>query len=512
MVLLNRVMRGEARSTAPPQADLVVATYNARYTHTALGIRWLVANLGPAPPTTVWHEIESRVPPAEAAQRILAHHPRLVALGVYIWNARLTTELMQHLRQARPDLIIVLGGPEVSAAPAAFAGFALADAVIVGEAEQVFAPLCRNWLQGIPPEQKIIPAPLPDLTQVTPPYYLYSDTDLKQRHIYVETTRGCPFRCDFCTSGGPDGIREYPLAATLDAIVELARRGVGTLRFVDRTFNARPERAAEILNTLRPWADQGLRLHLEFTPQAVYPDALQAALCAWPPGALHIEVGIQSLNVEVARRVHRPGASQSEAALQFLLHTARAEVHADLIVGLPGESFASIADSFDRLFALGPQEIQVGILKNLPGTPLCRHSTQWGLCFDAQAPYSLQSSRLLSAATLQELTHFAVFWEKMANHQQFPETLPLVLATDSSPFAAFSAWSNWAYAQLQRTHSIPLDTLYTLIHRYLTDIAGQPAERVRQALNSDFLAGGRRPARSLPIALRTTTRQRNQPT
>lgn len=483
-------------------ADLVLATYNARFTHASLALRWLLANLQPDPPPTTVLEFYMRVPVEKAVARILEYRPRLLALGVYIWNAQKIVELIRAVRHADPSIRIVVGGPEVSADPEAFPGYADVDAVFVGEAEEQFAIWSRRLLDGIRPPGKMIRCPPPDLTQLKLPYDYYSDADLRSRHIYVETTRGCPFRCDFCVSGCEAGVREFPLETTLAACCQLAERGVRTLRFVDRTFNARPERGARILNALRPWANDGLRLHLEFTPQSMYREDLQRALCDWPAGALHIELGIQSFNAEVSNRVRRPGVQHTEAALRYLLDEAKAEVHADLIVGLPGENMDSIASGFDRLLAQGPHEIQVGILKNLPGTALERHIQPWDMHFDAAAPYALHSNSLLSEEDLLRVSRFASYWDRLANQRLFPRTLPILLRGHASPFAAFMHLSDWLFAGFGRTHSIDLNDLCAALLGYLTIELRHDRETVRAALAADFCADGKRPERSLPKCLR----------
>ncbi len=489
-------------SPATPLADLVLATYNGRFTHTSLGLRWLLANLGPNPPQTAWHEFDLRVPVTQAVQRIQAHQPRLLALGVYIWNVQPLTALIRELRAANPALRIVLGGPEVSAAPERFPAIDQVDLVITGEAEAIFGSWCRRLLQGERPPQKIVHAPLPDLPRLQLPYHLYSDHDLHSRHIYVETTRGCPFQCDFCVSGGTGGVRDFPLQPTLDACQSLAARGVRTLRFVDRTFNARPGRGAQILNALRLWAGHGLRLHLEFTPQAKYRADLATALCAWPPGSLHIELGIQSFNETVSERVRRPGVKSIDAALNFLLNTVRAEVHADLIVGLPGESWDSIANGFDRLWAHQPHEIQVGVLKHLPGTNLQRHAAAHRLVFDPKPPYALLASDHLSTTDLARLNRFAAYWDRLGNRRLFPRTLPFIMCSHASAFTAFMHLSDWLHAGFGRAHGIDLNDMITALYAYLTYELRYPRAMIRDALRADFCAEGRRPERALPRCLR----------
>ncbi len=492
----------EADAEKVAHAPLVLATYCARYTHTALGLRWLVANLDNDVPKPAWYEFEMRLSPSAAVERILRHRPRVVALGVYIWNVERTVELVRLLRAQSPELVIVLGGPEVSAAPHEFPAFDLIDTVIVGEAEIVFGDLCRCWLAGERPVERVIYAPLPDLGQLALPYHLYTDKDLQTRHIYVETTRGCPYRCDFCTSGGVEPLRNFPLEATLMEVQQLAERGARTLRFVDRTFNAKPARAAAILNALLPWAKQGLRVHLEFTPQAKYHEDLQAALCAWPVGQLHIEVGVQSLNHEVARRIRRPGITEAEAALSYLIRVAGADVHVDLIAGLPGEDERSIAASFDRLWALGPQEIQLGVLKHLPGTALDRHLEEWEMQFASEPPYALMHSKTLSSEALHRITCFAAYWERLANHRHFPRSIELILQTDTSPYRAFMRWSVWLFQRVGRAHSLALEDLLTDLYLYLTQEQQLSPDETRRAQALDFLAEGRRPERAMPKILR----------
>ena len=181
-------------------AEIVLATLNAKYIHSAFGLRCLLANLGDLQPRAALLEFDINQRPLEIAERLLAEHPRIIGLGVYIWNVAPTTELVSALKRIRPDLTIILGGPEVSYESDTQPVVALADHVITGEADLKFGEVCRALLAGEKPADKIIPAGLPDLAALAAPYPLYNDADVAHRIIYVEASRGCPFTCEFCFS------------------------------------------------------------------------------------------------------------------------------------------------------------------------------------------------------------------------------------------------------------------------------------------------------------------------
>ena len=195
-----------------PMPDIVLATLNAKYIHAAFGLRYLHANLGELRERACIAEFDINQRPLEIVERILAHEPRIVGLGVYIWNVVPTTEVVALLKRIRPELIIILGGPEVSYETEGQEIVRLADHTITGEADNAFRETCRAVLDGDSPP-KIITADLPKLDTLALPYELYSDADLAHRVIYVEASRGCPFTCEFCLSSLDIPVRQFPLDA-----------------------------------------------------------------------------------------------------------------------------------------------------------------------------------------------------------------------------------------------------------------------------------------------------------
>ncbi len=426
---------------------------------------------------------------------ILAAEPRIVGLGVYIWNVAPTTELVAILKRARPELLIVLGGPEVSYECDRQEIVRLADFVITGEADLKFAEVCRQLLAGERPAFKIIPAELPDLAQVALPYELYDERDVSLRVIYVEASRGCPFTCEYCLSSLDIPVRAVALERFLAAMEGLLARGVRQFKFVDRTFNLNLRVSRAILEFfLARWAP-GLFVHFEMVPDRL-PEALREIIAKFPPGALQFEVGIQTFNPEVGRLVSRRQDYERLAEnFRWLRESSDVHIHADLIAGLPGEAMASFAAGFDRLVALGPQEIQVGILKRLRGTPIVRHDAEWGMVYNAHPPYEVLQTRLVDFATMQRLRRFARFWDLFGNSGNFLESLAL-LWEDGSPFAAVMRLADWLHARGVQGHGIARTRQFDLFFEFLTGELGRDRASIVPPLSRDYQRAGRsdRPA------------------
>jgi radical SAM superfamily enzyme YgiQ (UPF0313 family) len=246
--------------------DVVLATLNARFIHASFGLRYLRANLGELRPRSEILEFTIQERPLDVAEQILAREPRIVGLGVYIWNVAPTTELVALLKRLRPDLVVVLGGPEVSHETDKQEVVRLADHTIAGEADLAFAALCRDLLAGRPPPAKVIAAPLPALGALALPYDEYADADIAHRLVYVEASRGCPFECEFCLSSLDVPVRQFPLEAFLAALDRLFARGVRHFKFVDRTFNLNLAVSRAILEFFLARLRPGLFLHFEMIP------------------------------------------------------------------------------------------------------------------------------------------------------------------------------------------------------------------------------------------------------
>ena len=501
---------------------IVLVTLNARYIHASLGLRYLLANLdrhggaGLRAGTELREYTISRPAQEVVADLLATLGPspetspgvQIVGFGVYIWNVTQTTEVIRLLKAARPDLKLVLGGPEVSHETEQQAITHLADHVITGWGDVSFAKLCRALLDGPQPLMKIISGEQPPLADLALPYGEYSDADLAHRLLYVEASRGCPFKCEFCLSALDKTAWGFELDRVLAALDGLYQRGARTFKFVDRTFNLKIEHSVRILQFFLerlPAANGGdpLFLHFEVIPDHL-PDRLRAMLAQFPPGVLQLEVGVQSFNVAVQQTISRKQDNDAtEANLRWLLAHTHAHLHVDLIFGLPGETLQSFADGFDRLLAIGPHEIQLGILKRLRGAPIARHSAAHGMVYASEPPYTVQQTGVVDAATLQRFGRLARYWELLANSGRFAQTLALLLhpspvdgSAAGSPFWCFMAFSDWLWQRQGSTYRLTPEALVDALFDYLS--ASQPPDGVRQALLADYVGSG---ARSNPGAL-----------
>lgn len=486
--------------------DILLATLNAKFIHAAFGLRYLFANLGPLRPRAAIAEFDINQKPVEIAESILAREPRIVGLGVYIWNVRPTTEVIAILKRVRPDLVIVLGGPEVSYETEGQEIVALADHVITGEADLKFAELCGTLLDDSPKATppKLIVAELPDLNRLELPYDLYDARDVAHRVIYVEASRGCPFTCEFCLSSLDIPVRQFPLDRFLAAMQRLLDRGVNQFKFVDRTFNLHLPTSTAILRFFLERLRPGLFIHFEMVPDRL-PEGLRELIARFPAGTLQFEVGVQTLNPEVEQLIsRRQNQAKMEENFRWLRAQSGVHIHADLIAGLPGETLASFGAGFDRLLALGPQEIQVGILKRLRGTPIIRHDAAWGMTYSPLPPYEVLKTAHLDFASLARVRRLASFWDLYGNSGNFPNSLPLLWTgpesgTPRSPFQCLLAFSDWLHDRGVKTSGIALVRQFELLWEFLTSAQGMSAEPVRAALGADYRRGGRS---DIPVWLR----------
>lgn len=470
--------------------DIVLTTLNAKYAHTAFGLRYLMANLGALRERAQIVEFEVGQRAVDMLEILLSQKPKIVGLGVYIWNVEQATRLVGDLKRVQPDIIVILGGPEVSYEFETLPIVELADYVITGEADLAFARVCGEVLAGRPPSTKVIPAELPAFGQLQLPYDLYSQSDLDQRVVYVEASRGCPFSCEFCLSSLDIPVRQAPLGQFLEAMQALLDRGLMHFKFVDRTFNLNLAVGRSILSFFLERYRPGLFLHFEMIPDRL-PESLCDLIEKFPAGALQFEVGIQTFNADVSELVsRRQNNAAVEKNLRFLRERTGVHVHADLIVGLPGESIESFGAGFNRLVALYPQEIQVGMLKRLRGTPIVRHDLTWGMIYSQYPPYEILQTKLIDYAAMQRLRRFARYWDLVANSGNFIDSTPLIWREDL-PFESFLRFSDWLFAESGQTNGISLKRLAELVFRYLTEKAGQDTSQVAGAVWRDYQRGGR---------------------
>jgi radical SAM superfamily enzyme YgiQ (UPF0313 family) len=471
----------------PITMSIILSTLNARYAHASLGLRYLLANMGELQDQTRLEEFVIGTKTTELAEKLLAQQPRIIGFGVYIWNVVETTQLIALIKQVAPQVVIILGGPEVSYEASGQQIVQLADYLITGWGDVTFADLCRQILHGPKPIMKIHAGQQPPMDSITLPYALYSAHDIAHRTIYVEASRGCPFKCEFCLSSLDKTAWPFELARFLAELESLYQRGARLFKFVDRTFNLNIKTSQKImqffLDKLTAFPDDPVYAHFELVPDHL-PESLKSLIAQFPPGSLQFEIGIQSFNPKVQALVSRKQDNQKAAEnIAWLSQHSTAHLHVDLIAGLPGEDIASFAAGFDQLWRLRPHEIQFGILKRLRGTPIIRHTEPYGLVFDPTPPYTILATDRISFFEMQRLVRFARYWDLVANSGRFAHTLEHMLG--DAPFANFMAFSDWLYGKTDATHRIALDRLAGLVGQWLQH-RGMAQQAATRLLASDY--------------------------
>ena len=475
---------------------IVIATLNARYIHASLGLRYLHANMGALSADTALVEFVINQRPIEIAEQLLAHNPEIVGFGCYIWNIEETSRVVRLLKEVRPALIVIVGGPEVSYETDQLDIARWADHVITGPADVSFARLCAQRLAG-ESAPHLIAGEQVALDQLALPYALYSDSDLAQRLTYVEASRGCPFKCEFCLSSLDKTALPFELERFLREMDGLYRRGARHFKFVDRTFNLNIRSSLAILEFFLERMSDDLFVHFELIPDHL-PDKLKAAIQRFPDGRLQFEIGIQTFNSDVQALISRKQDDAKTAAnLIWLRDQSAAHIHADLIAGLPGEDLASFGRGFDRLVALRPHEIQLGILKRLRGTPIIRHTRDYGLVFNPDPPYDILATDRIDFTEMRRINRFARYWDMIANSGRFSLSTKLLLA--DAPFERFMSFSDWLFGAAAKTHEIALDRLYDFVYRGLTEHLNVPTASAHHTLSQDYRASG---ARGTPVFMR----------
>ena len=477
--------------------DILLVTLNSTYQHAAFGLRCIYANMEELQPRTRIVEFTTALNVNVIAERLLELKPRIVGLGVYIWNARQSLELVALLKKVAPEITIVLGGPEVSYESETQKICELADYVVKGEGDLQFRELCLKILNGgAESSPKFLAPVLPEIAVLKSPYGYYNDEDVRNRVIYVEASRGCPYKCSYCLSSLDKSVRNFPLDAFLADMEKLIERGVRQFKFVDRTFNLSPSISTRILEFFLGHIEKELFLHFEMVPDRL-PDELKALIQRFPAGSLQFEIGIQTWNPEVAKNVNRRQNYEAiRQNLRFLREETTVHTHVDLIFGLPGETFASFARGFNEVLSLQADEIQVGWLKRLKGTPITRDEAAFGLVYSEESPYTLLRNNTLSFAEIQTLGRFGKFWDLYANSGRFPRFMDRlhVVADEARAdgeavadfFSVYQRFCTYLNTRHAETYGIALERLAESAYRFLVDELAVPALEAGGIIFADY--------------------------
>lgn len=475
---------------------ILLCAINSTYQHTAFGLRYLKANLNELRSLCEIKEFTISQDPKDIAEKILFQKPRILGFGVYIWNTLEVLEIIKIIKRITPGIVIVLGGPEISYETENQEHYNYCDYVIQGEGDHAFYSLCRNIFDFQNPTSKIIPSSIPEIGQIQLPYELYLEEDINNRVIYVEASRGCPYKCEYCLSSLDKSVRNFNLENFLDAMGKLMEKGVREYKFVDRTFNLSPKISQSILSFFLRHVEKKLFLHFEMVPDRL-PEELKELIKKFPPGSLQFEIGIQTLNEEVAKNVSRKQNREKIIDnFKFLKEETHVHTHADLILGLPGESLESFKIGFDQLVEFSPDEIQVGILKRLRGAPLIRHDKAFQMIYSDKTPYQILQNNKMSYFEIQDMTRFSKHWDRVANSGNWKAFLNQLIKYSQeqkeSFFNIFFQFSKFLSRRHQNPFGISLIHFGESIFFYMLDELNWSQEKSIEIILMDYCLNKKR--------------------
>lgn len=423
----------------------ILATLHSKYIHASLALPSLAAYCGMACGELLIREFTVHEPREAILAALLREEPDVVAFSVYLWNRRETLDLIDALATARPQLRLVIGGPEVSFdGPELFARHGGLTALVRGEGELPLRALLAAWRAGNEPEPiprlalrlgaELTEGPdgpvLADLDAIPSPFQA-GLVDLTRGLVYVETSRGCPFRCTFCLSARDEKVRTFSLARAFADLQWLIDHEVPQIKLVDRTFNADPARAREIFRFILA-GNRTSHFHFEIAAHLLDEETL-ALLDTAPAGVFQFEIGVQSTLEATLRAVDRPVALERlEDVVRRLQNAGRIHLHLDLVAGLPGEGYPGFLAAIDRVAALRPDHLQVEPVKVLPGTPLRAQAAAFGLLFDPNPPYTVLTTPDLSFHELERLRTISRLLDLTYNAACFPTFLAALAHTAGS--------------------------------------------------------------------------------
>jgi hypothetical protein len=466
-------------------SDILLTTLNSKYIHSAFGLRYLYANLGELQPQAKIQEFTIHERPLDIVEKLLENNPKIIGFSVYIWNVVEIGQCIKLLKQINPKIIIVIGGPEVSHVPDAPDWLNVVDYTITGPGELQFKSLCQQLLTNQKPPENIIAGIALPLEQLAMPYDLYDDSDIKNRILYVEASRGCPFKCEFCLSSLDKTSKSFSIELFLIEIDKLIQRGANHFKFIDRTFNLKIKTTVAILDFFLERLTDDMSIHFEVVPDKL-PEKLREVLARFPEHVLQFEIGVQTFDPEIQTLISRQQDNEKTCEnLMWLRENTKAHIHADLIFGLPGDSLDNFAKSFDKLVGLNPQEVQLGILKRLRGAPINRHTKEYQMVYNENQPYNILSTRDIDFSTMQRVNRFARFWDMIGNSGRFPNTKLIIFA--DSPFANFMKLSDNLYSTEGSSWKISLRRLFKLLFNQLIHVLAIDKDSAFSALEKDFI-------------------------
>ena len=430
---------------------ILLAAVNAKYIHSNPAVYSLKASAGRCRDQVEIAEYTINQQTDEILGDLYKKQPDVVAFSCYIWNRRMIVELLQELPKILPHVRLWAGGPEVSYDARHFLElYPQVDGIMRGEGEGTFGQLAAYYIEGKERLSEIkgltyrgedgticenAPAPMADLDCL--PFFYGDMTSFRNKIIYYESSRGCPFRCSYCLSSIEKQVRFRSLSLVEQDLTKFLDAKVPQVKFVDRTFNIDPKRTVHLWKWLLEHDNGVTNFHFEIGADLITEEELDV-MSRMRPGLIQLEIGVQSTNVSTIKQIDRKmDLERLKETVEQIRSFRNIHQHLDLIAGLPEEDLESFHRSFDEVFALRPQQLQLGFLKVLKGSGMHQRAKEYGLVFHGEPPYEVLRTNWMSYGDILCLKRVEEMVEIYYNSHQFEQTLEQILKRYESPFDFF---------------------------------------------------------------------------
>ncbi|XCP86103.1 B12-binding domain-containing radical SAM protein [Roseburia hominis] len=495
---------------------ILLAAINAKYIHSNLAVYSLRAYAKEKLP----EEADITIDIAEYTinqqtdailQDIYKSRPDMLCLSCYIWNITYVEEVVREVHKILPDAIIWLGGPEVSYdACQTLLRLPEVDGVMKGEGEETFLELIYCYagrgnsledIEGITWRKRssdsfaeagsgsgeVIENPWRQVMDLSEVPFIYEDMDIfKNKIIYYESSRGCPFSCSYCLSSVDKCLRFRKLELVKKELQFFLDHQVPQVKFVDRTFNCRHDHAMAIWSYILEHDNGITNFHFEISADLLKEEELEL-MRHMRPGLIQLEIGVQSTNPETIREIRRTMRFEEVARIVRRIHSfGNIHQHLDLIAGLPYEDYESFRKSFDDVYALEPEQLELGFLKVLKGSYMEEQKANYSLIYKSAPPYEVLATRWLPYADTLRLKEIEEMVEVYYNSRQFCYTLPWLIRRFTGPFAFFEELAKFYEVRELTQESHARVTRYGILLAFAGEKDPEHLEEYRQLLTLDF--------------------------
>ncbi|WP_209121903.1 B12-binding domain-containing radical SAM protein [Alkalihalobacillus sp. BA299] len=480
---------------------VVITTLNAKYIHTCLALRCLKAYAEPEYPVEMV-EFTIKDPIMNIVTELYQKNPDVIGFSCYIWNIEETIKVVEMLKKVMPNVKIVLGGPEVSYDTAYWLErIPQADFIVIGEGEETFKLLLDelahdekfHMVFGLAyrKDSKVIvnpPSTKLDLNSIPSPYRFQEDLPaLSKRVTYFETSRGCPFSCQFCLSSIEVGVRYFDIERVKSDLLFLIKSGAKLIKFVDRTFNIKRDYALEIFQFLID-NHEGCVFQFEITADIMRPEVLEFLNRNAPAGIFRFEIGVQSTNDATNELVKRKqNFEKLSRTVTLVKEGGKIDQHLDLIAGLPEENYESFKNTFNDVFALRPEELQLGFLKMLRGTGLRLRADDHDYVFMEHAPYEILGNNVLPFEDIVRIKRVEDVLEKYWNDHRMDETVEYLVTKEfTSAFDFFQEFGDFWDKQGWAKIGHQLEDLFRRLFQFLQERNTKNIETIHGLMVYDY--------------------------